>query len=106
MLWAVGSSHSSANDHVRQLARTAGLSETIFATQDGRSRLEAAAAQHRHLHLSPLFVSEGLLLDLATEVAAAHPTVTVGPPLSTDLAPLIHDRVRHSLNDLTLEVTV
>lgn len=114
VLVSVGSSDRAANASVGTLARRiaarrAGVNQldaeqrsaddisVVFAT--GQSRLAELAQQHERIHLVPLFVSHGLLLDRmyrqADEINATHNNaeqarrITYSQPLGTALAEVV-----------------
>ncbi|MDU0479369.1 CbiX/SirB N-terminal domain-containing protein [Staphylococcus chromogenes] len=99
VLYAVGSSTGSPEvyDLARALSqRTGHVVEVAFATR-GPSVLDAAV-RHASLTVIPLFVTSGLLLDkLHNELprisAASGCQLSVLPPLSARLAPVIADLV-------------
>lgn len=106
VLYAVGSSRPGANAEVAALcarvARRAGRGHSVvFATGKGRgvgvAGLDEAARRHRRLHLVPLFVAPGLLLERALDALpqiAARRGAVVGAsaPLGARLAPLVAGR--------------
>ncbi|MEK0373159.1 sirohydrochlorin chelatase [Corynebacterium mastitidis] len=111
VLYAVGSSRPGANAEVAALgarvARRAGRTHSVvFATGKGSrvgvAGLDEAARRHRRLHLVPLFVAPGLLLDTALDALptiAARRGAAVGAsaPLGARLAPLVAGRYRAAL---------
>lgn len=113
ILYSVGSSHISANEAVIELGETlsrlSGHSvEVVPATggagAGGAGVIEVAAA-HKVVHILPLFVTEGLLLDrvldqLPNISAATGAALTFSTPLSTALAPLVAARYRAALAEL------
>lgn len=110
-LYSVGSSHADANAQVQELAaelgeltgRTASLvTATNGPDPAGRLAELAAAAGPRGLHLVPLFVTSGLLLDRLVRALprvqdATGVTVTRSGPLATRLADVVADRFRSAL---------
>ncbi|MBC3185795.1 sirohydrochlorin chelatase [Corynebacterium sp. zg-331] len=104
VLYAVGSSDTAANREVenlgRRVAHATGLTlSVVYATRGGVAALAREAARHQHLHVLPLFVAPGLLLDLAM---AALPgirdntgaRISASAPLGARLAPLVAARYR------------
>lgn len=99
VIYSVGSSDSTANDAIRELAhRTFALTgvpiSVEFATRGGREGIESLCREHKdpaRVRVIPLFVTEGLLLDRLAGVPA-----TVDRPLGTDLAGLVADRFHHA----------
>ncbi|MEJ4098806.1 CbiX/SirB N-terminal domain-containing protein [Corynebacterium mastitidis] len=108
VFYSVGSSRPGANAEVAALcarvARRAGRGHSVvFATGKGRgvgvAGLDEAARRHRRLHLVPLFVAPGLLLDraldaLPTIAARRGAVVGASAPLGERLAPLVTARYR------------
>ena len=105
VLYSVGSTVAGANEAVSALARRvgelAGLSAThLTATGPGDTGpdalLAAIGSAPRPVHVAPLFSAPGTLWDLAVAAVTAvedRPTVTLGVPLGTTLAPLIAERM-------------
>lgn len=99
VIYSVGSSDSTANDAIRELAhRTFALTgvpiSVEFATRGGREGIESLCREHKdpaRVRVIPLFVTEGLLLDRLAGVPA-----TVDRPLGTELAGLVADRFHHA----------
>ena len=72
------------------------------ATRGGEQVLTRLARERGDLHILPLFVTEGLLLDRAREAiprieAETGARVTCSGPLTTDLAGIVADRYRTTL---------
>ena len=90
-----------ASNVVKQSAREV---RVAAATRGGEEALTELAREHGDLHILPLFVAEGLLLDKAREAiprieAATGARVTCSEPLTTDLAAIVAERyleVRHA----------
>ncbi|WP_284522610.1 CbiX/SirB N-terminal domain-containing protein [Corynebacterium aquatimens] len=90
-----------ASNVVKQSAREV---RVAAATRGGEEALTELARKHGDLHVLPLFVAEGLLLDKAREAiprieAATGARVTCSEPLTTDLAAIVAERyleVRHA----------
>ncbi|MCQ9342917.1 sirohydrochlorin chelatase [Corynebacterium kozikiae] len=97
VLYSVGSSVEEANQAVDALASSLGM-ESVAATRGGVAALEALRAQHGSLHVVPLFVTHGLLLDQV--IHAELEGVTVGEPLGARLAPVVEQRYRECLAGL------
>ncbi len=96
VLYSVGSSLAQAQDNVRALVpmiaeRTGREVEFISATNMERSVADAVA-EYDPVHLLPLFVTDGLLLDLAYR--ALGETSTASGPLRADLAGVVAERYR------------
>lgn len=89
VLYAVGSSDARANEEIIALAANVGA-QIAFATGIHKGEgLPGIIAAHpgRHIHLLPLFVAEGLLLDMAR--GQLPPGATESQVLGTDLAPIV-----------------
>lgn len=110
VLYSVGSSTMAANQDVIDLAQQAGRLtgssiEVLPATGGpgrGGAGLIETALQHRSIHLLPLFVSEGLLLDkVSTQLdrisIATGAQLTASAPLGVDLAGVVEKRYRQEL---------
>ena len=97
VLYSVGSSVEEANQAVDALASSLGM-ESVAATRGGVAALEALRAQHGSLHVVPLFVTHGLLLDQV--IHGELEGVTVGEPLGARLAPVVEQRYRECLAGL------
>ncbi|WP_066527741.1 sirohydrochlorin chelatase [Corynebacterium bouchesdurhonense] len=74
----------------------------VAATRGGEQALVNLARVRGDLHILPLFVTEGLLLDKAREAiprieAETGARVTCSGPLTTDLAGIVADRYRTTL---------
>lgn len=102
VLYAVGSADPEANAAVTDLAAELGWS-TLFATKGspdaprGVAGLEHLARQHARLHVVPMFVTDGLLLDRLTAAvpeieAATGASVTCQRPLGAALAGIVAAR--------------
>ncbi|WP_080796824.1 sirohydrochlorin chelatase [Corynebacterium pacaense] len=117
VLYSVGSSHVEANEAVVDLADTVARAsghgvEVVPATGgpgSGGAGVMEVAAGHRRLHLLPLFVTEGLLLDRVVEnsrniSAATGCTITHSSPLTTALTPLVVARYRAALSGLLAQI--
>lgn len=86
VLYAVGSSDNVANDDITRLAHQVGAQIAFATTQPGLADI-VAAHPGRHIHLLPLFVAEGLLLDAAKKHLPED--ATISPVLGTDLSPIV-----------------
>lgn len=117
VLYSVGSSHVEANEAVVDLAATVArvsgqCVEVVPATGgsgSGGAGVMEIAGRHRHVHLLPLFVTEGLLLDRVIEnsrniSAATGCTITYSAPLTTALTPLVVARYRAALSGLLAHI--
>ena len=117
ILYSVGSSHVSANESVIDLAHTIALLtgfsvEVVPATGGpgaGGAGVIEVASKHKAVHILPLFVTEGLLLDRVIDqsanIAAATGTnFTYSEPLTTDLAPLVAARYHAALSALLAHI--
>ena len=101
VLYSVGSSDAAANAEISNLARRVAQRlghevDVLFAT--GGATLADLAAAHRRIHVLPLFVTEGLLLDRLFSAAAELSARTVAEisidnPLGVNLAPIVAGRV-------------
>lgn len=120
VLYAVGSSDAAANTSVENLASevSQGSGHTVevaYATSGpgvgfGGAAVIEAARGHRDVHILPLFVTEGLLLDRVLDQvnkisAATGARITHSDPLTTSLAPLVAARYRAALSELLAETT-
>lgn len=76
--------------------RTGRSTEVIAATRGGAQALAQRAGQ-TPIHLLPLFVSDGLLLDKALAALAPFPEATASGPLTTALADIVVNRYRAAL---------
>ncbi|OFP35560.1 MULTISPECIES: sirohydrochlorin chelatase [unclassified Corynebacterium] len=76
--------------------RTGRPTEVIAATRGGAQAL-AERARATPIHLLPLFVSDGLLLDKALAALAPFPEATASGPLTTALADIVVNRYRAAL---------
>lgn len=117
ILYSVGSSDAVANATVEDLAQLlASLSghtvKVVYATSGpgvgfGGAAVIEAACGYEDVHILPLFVTEGLLLDRVTDqlgyiAAATGARITSSAPLTTALAPLVAARYRAALSELLL----
>lgn len=96
LLYSVGSSMSQAQANVAALVpmiaeRTGRATEFISATNMERSVADAVA-EPGPVHLLPLFVTDGLLLDRAHEALGEDSTSS--EPLRAGLAPIVAERFR------------
>lgn len=109
VLAAVGSSDEAANQSVRRLAGlVAGMTGrggagVVFATRGGVEDLMDQVRAHGRVHVVPLFVTHGLLLDRlvaarADVEAATGGALTFSQPLGTDLAEVVARRFREALS--------
>lgn len=118
VLYAVGSSDAAANTAVEDLAhmvshRSGHSIGVAYATSGpgvgfGGAAVIEAARGHRDVHLLPLFVTDGLLLDRVIDqvehiAAATGARITHSAPLKTSLAPLVATRYRAALSELLAE---
>lgn len=92
IIYSVGSSDKCANIAVEKLAvRVADLTghstSVAFATRGGRETIVSQAEVYHDVRVLPLFVTEGLLLDLLADSPG-----TIEPPLGVDLAGIITAR--------------
>lgn len=121
ILYAVGSSDAAANTAVEGLAEAvaqcSGYSaEVVYATSGpgvgfGGAAVIEAARGHSDVHILPLFVTEGLLLDRVLDqvdniATATGARITHSAPLTTSLAPLVAARYRAALSELLTESRV
>lgn len=110
VLYSVGSSDTDANQAVFDLAHEVGAAtgrtiEVIPATGGqgiGGAALVETAVRHRRIHLLPLFVTEGLLLQRVTDQfphieEATGTTLTASAPLETALTGVVARRHRDAL---------
>ncbi len=88
IVYAVGSSDAAANAAVEKLAAQLG-GEAIFATNTTRT---LADVHHERIHIVPLFVTEGLLLDKLRREYPPTPWRTYSPPLQNCLAEVVERR--------------
>lgn len=111
ILYAVGSSNVAANEAVVRLAvrladATGFQTSTLFATPGagragflwGNKGLRLQATAHSRIHVLPLFVTSGLLLDSANaalpeimRITGAH--ITCSAPLGTQLSNILVNRL-------------
>lgn len=112
ILYPVGTSNKKAAARTeelgRQLARATGRAvEVVPATGEGalvgNAGIEAAARERERMHLLPLFVTDGLLLDRATEALgriqdATGAVLTHSAPLTTDLSDIVAARHREAVS--------
>lgn len=117
VLYSVGSSHVGANEAVIDLAdivsrRSGHTVEVVPATGgpgSGGAGVIEVALRHNHVHILPLFVTEGLLLDRVIDqsaniAASTGTTFTHSTPLTTTLAPLVAARYRAALSELLAHI--
>lgn len=107
VLYPVGTSDEAQANRYEDLAaavskRTASRVDVVSATRGGESHLTEVARTRGDLHILPLFVTEGLLLDKARDAiprieVATGARVTCSGPLTTDLAGIVADRYRTTL---------
>ena len=105
VLYPVGTSDPVAAGRYGEVAlgvgkQTARAVSVVAATRGGVEELRALERTHGALHVLPMFVTHGLLLDRAR---AALPGASFSEPLGTDLAAIVAKRFSQALNDL--EVT-
>lgn len=105
VLYPVGTSDPVAAGRYGEVAlgvgkQTARAVSVVAATRGGVEELRALERTHGALHVLPMFVTHGLLLDRAR---AALPGASFSEPLGTDLAAIVAKRFTQALNDL--EVT-
>lgn len=101
-LYSVGSSDEKANEKVialaQQLAAMTGRGvSSVQATGAHKSSLTAVAYAHPRVHVLPLFVTHGLLLDMAVDAIskiqdATGAVITHSAPLGSQLAPIVCQR--------------
>lgn len=115
VLYSVGSSDMAANQDVHDLAQTVGqrtghtievVPATCGAGRGGAGLIESTL-HHRALHVLPLFVADGLLLDKITtrldRISEATGTrITASRPLGTDLAGVVAQRYHEECQALNL----
>lgn len=89
VVYAVGSSDEAANASVEKLAATIG-GTALFATRRG-GRLPSG-----RVHIVPLFVTHGLLLDLLVKNHPPSADISYSPPLLTELTEVIGRRMQCS----------
>lgn len=108
VLYSVGTSCNVANQTVLDLAaevarRTSRSVDVVPATGgngSGGAGIMELAVQHPDVHVLPLFVTEGLLLDKVTtqlsriSAATGNTSITVSPPLTTRLDDIVAARYR------------
>lgn len=115
IVYAVGSSNAQANESVVRLAvrladATGFQTSTLFATSGagkagylwGNEGLRLQATAHPRMHILPLFVTQGLLLDSMNEslshmmqLTGSH--ITSSSPLGTLLSEVLVNRLHQSL---------
>lgn len=113
VLYSVGSSNMAANQDVVDLAqdvgRRTGHSIEVLPATGGPGRggagLIEISLQHRSVHLLPLFVAEGLLLEkVSTQLEkislATGATLTASAPLGVDLAGVVVKRYQQAQDTL------
>ncbi|MDO5097494.1 MAG: CbiX/SirB N-terminal domain-containing protein [Corynebacterium sp.] len=89
VVYAVGSRDEAANASVEKLAATIG-GTALFATRRG-GRLPCG-----RVHVVPLFVTHGLLLDALVKNHPPSADLSYSPPLITELAEIVGRRIRCS----------
>lgn len=107
VLYPVGTSDEVQAGRYGELAgsvgkHTASTVDVVAATRGGEERLTELARTRGDLHILPLFVTDGLLLDKARDAiprieATTGARVTCSGPLTTDLAGIVADRYRTTL---------
>ncbi|MGP6175591.1 sirohydrochlorin chelatase [Corynebacterium sp. A21] len=110
VLYSVGSSNMAANQDVidlaQQVGKLTGASIEVLPATGGPGRggagLIETALRHRAIHLLPLFVADGLLLDKVTTQLdrisfATGAQLTASAPLGVDLAGVVEKRYRQEL---------
>ena len=105
VLYPVGTSDPVAAGRYGEVAlgvgkQTARAVRVVAATRGGVEELRALERTHGALHVLPMFVTHGLLLDRAR---AALPGASFSEPLGTDLAAIVAKRFSQALH--SLEVT-
>ena len=105
VLYPVGTSDPVAAGRYGEVAlgvgkQTARAVSVVAATRGGVEELRALERTHGALHVLPMFVTHGLLLDRAR---AALPGASFSEPLGTDLAAIVAKRFSQALH--SLEVT-
>ena len=105
VLYPVGTSDPVAAGRYGEVAlgvgkQTARAVSVVAATCGGVEELRALERTHGALHVLPMFVTHGLLLDRAR---AALPGASFSEPLGTDLAAIVAKRFSQALH--SLEVT-
>lgn len=116
-LYSVGSSHIEANEAVVDLADTVARAsghrvEVVPATGAGGAGgagIMELATRHEQVHILPLFVTSGLLLDRVVDnleniSVATGATLRASEPLRTSLAPLVAARYRAALSALLAQI--
>ncbi|WP_342318537.1 sirohydrochlorin chelatase [Corynebacterium mayonis] len=108
ILYPVGTSHAQAAAETtqlgQQLSRLTGQGTTVVPATGknglrGNEGIEAVAKRHNAVHLVPLFVTEGLLLDKAMSAldaiaARTGASITASPPLGVALSRIVAARHR------------
>lgn len=117
ILYTVGSSDVAANEAVENLAqvlshRSGHTVDVVYATSGpgvgfGGAAVIEAACGHEDVHILPLFVTDGLLLDRVIDqvehiATATGARITYSAPLKTALAPLVAARYRTALSELRI----
>lgn len=107
VIYPVGTSDEVQAGRYEELAvsvgkRTASTVDVVAATRGGEEHLTELARTRGDLHIVALFVTHGLLLDKARDAiprieAATGARVTCSGPLTTDLAGIVADRYRTTL---------
>ena len=105
VLYPVGTSDPVAAGRYGEVAdgvekQTARAVSVVAATRGGVEELRAQERTHGALHVLPMFVTHGLLLDRAR---AALPGASFSEPLGLDLAAIVAKRFSQALH--SLEVT-
>ncbi|NLZ58490.1 MAG: sirohydrochlorin chelatase [Corynebacterium sp.] len=115
ILYTVGSSDAAANVAAENLAWELSLLsghtvDVAYATSGpgvgfGGAAVIEAACGHEDVHILPLFVTDGLLLDRVIDqvdhiAVATGARITYSTPLKTALAPLVAARYRAALSEL------
>ncbi|WP_115685764.1 sirohydrochlorin chelatase [Corynebacterium senegalense] len=115
ILYPVGTSNAAAAEATlrmgERLAETTGQAVTVVPATGcgettGNEGIAEVAARHARVHLLPLFVTEGLLLDRAVDVLdeiqqVTGSTITRSEPLGTDLSEIIAARYRAARTEST-----
>lgn len=78
-----------------------GRPTTLIAATRGGAEALAELARQTPIHLLPLFVSDGLLLDRARATLEHFPEATASGPLTTALAGIVANRYRAALEGAT-----
>ncbi|MDO4631999.1 MAG: CbiX/SirB N-terminal domain-containing protein [Corynebacterium sp.] len=93
VIYAVGSSNKKANMSVEKLAARLG-GEAIFATNSSRTLGDVIAegGSERHVHVLPLFVTYGLLLEQLQRRYPPTEQLSYSPPLREKLVHIVKRR--------------